>query len=90
MVDIPEPRASTADGPELTAQTSAVVAALATLPRPEGIALALKMDGFTSTEAGEILGVGDQRARDLLKQARKRLRRRFAAHTATTQDGGIS
>ncbi|MFE3206293.1 RNA polymerase sigma factor [Embleya sp. NPDC059237] len=79
IVDIPEPRAASTDGPELTAQTLTIVTMLAGLPRQEAIALTLKMDGLTSAETGAILGVGDQRARDLLKQARKRLRRQLAA-----------
>ncbi|WP_406293028.1 hypothetical protein OG948_01235 [Embleya sp. NBC_00888] len=73
-MDIPERRASSTDGPELTAETLAIVSTLAGLPLQEGIALALKTDGFTSAETGAILGVGNQRARDLRKQARRRLR----------------
>ncbi|MFF7251317.1 RNA polymerase sigma factor [Embleya sp. NPDC008237] len=88
-VDIPEPRAASVEGPELSAETVSIVATLSGLPRQEGIAVALRMDGLTSAETGAFLGVSNQRARDLLKRARKRLRRQFAAQ-AGDNDGRTS
>ncbi|GCE01595.1 RNA polymerase sigma factor [Embleya hyalina] len=77
--EVPEPHARPSDGSELTLATLATRSALASLPGNEGIALALKMDGFTSAESAQILGVTDQQARDLLKKARRRLRRTLAS-----------
>lgn len=75
-------------GQELTVATLATRSILRALPRDEGIALALKMDGFTAQETGEILDVTPERARYLLKKARRRLQRDLA--TETTPEVGTS
>ncbi|MFI6587460.1 hypothetical protein [Embleya sp. NPDC050493] len=57
------------DRQELTVATLATRSILQALPRDEGIALALKMDGFTAQETGEVLDVTPEQARYLLKKA---------------------
>lgn len=71
---------------ELTDQTRIVLATLRTLPEPERIVMALHLDGFTCVEAAFLLEVSDQKARDLLKQARKTLRRNLAPTVGRKED----
>ncbi|MEU9366811.1 sigma-70 family RNA polymerase sigma factor [Streptomyces avermitilis] len=72
LPDRPEP------GPgheELTVQSRTVLAALAQLSDDQRHVMALHLDGYSSAEAAQLLGLQDQKARDLLKGARRKLRR---------------
>ena len=66
------------DHAELTPQTLAVLDALHSLDPETRAVTAFHMDGFTSVEIPALLDITDQRARDLLKKARKVLRKTLA------------
>ncbi|MGW8877649.1 RNA polymerase sigma factor [Streptomyces mirabilis] len=63
---------------ELTEQTQTVLSALAALPDMQRVVMALTVDGATSTEIAQLLGLSPQQVLDLRKQARKSLRRNLA------------
>lgn len=81
LPDLADPRS---DPAELTAQTRDVVAALGWLPDDLAAVMALSMEGFTSAEIGEVLGVTDQQVRDWRKQARGMLKRLWLGHMNRT------
>ncbi|OOC52439.1 MULTISPECIES: RNA polymerase sigma factor [Nocardiopsis] len=71
---------------ELTAQTLHVLQVIHRLERTDRAVIAFCMDGFTSVEAANYLGLTPQQARDALKRARRRLARELAP--AALQEGG--
>lgn len=73
--EMPQPDS---DHGELTPQTLAVLDALHSLDLEARAVMAFHMDGFTSVEIAVLLDITDQRARDLLKKARKILRKTLA------------
>lgn len=73
------------DHAELAVQSLAVLDALDQLgDRQASAVIALDLDAFTSSEIAAILGIGEQRVRDLRKKARGHLKRILAA---TALDG---
>ncbi|QKW32491.1 sigma-70 family RNA polymerase sigma factor (plasmid) [Nocardiopsis flavescens] len=71
---------------ELTDQALDVLRALHRLEPTDRAVIAFSMDGFSSVEAAEYLGITPQKARDILKRARRRLAAELAHHPR--QEGG--
>lgn len=63
---------------ELTEQTQTIIAALRELEEEPRAVMALRLDGYNSPEIADILETTDMRVRDLLKKARRILKRRLA------------
>jgi RNA polymerase sigma-70 factor (ECF subfamily) len=78
---VPEPpeMPELAVGPaELTIGTLFVLTALRSLDPESRAVMAFHLDGFTSPQIASYLGIKDQKARDLLKKARKNLAAQLA------------
>src|ERR1017187_1411112 len=69
---------------DLTDQTMFVITALRRLEPEQQAAMAFYLDGFTGPQIASQLGITDQKARDLLKAARRVLSRELAS----TKDEG--
>lgn len=76
--DVPEMPQSGQSHTDLTDETLLVVAALQRLEPEQQAAMAFHLDGFTGPQIAGQLGITDQKARDLLKAARKVLTRELA------------
>jgi RNA polymerase sigma factor (sigma-70 family) len=75
VADVPDTADAHADLEELTVQTQLVLQALATLDEEARSVVAFQLDGFSSAEIAQSLGVTDQRVRDISKKARRQLKR---------------
>jgi RNA polymerase sigma factor (sigma-70 family) len=75
LPEIPQPGAGHA---ELTAGALLVLDTLRSLPFELQVIVAFKMEGFPASVAARYLGVTDQKARNLLKTARRTLVRKLA------------
>jgi RNA polymerase sigma factor (sigma-70 family) len=64
---------------ELSAQAMAVREALLALPRQQRILMAFLLDGFTVAEAARELDMDEQKARDLVRKARRTLKRQLSS-----------
>lgn len=83
FADAPPPALWPAD---LADEARAVLEGLRRLPPRERTALALQIDGFSSRETADYLGITEQEARDLRKKARKA----FAHEPDTIQEGRLT
>jgi DNA-directed RNA polymerase specialized sigma24 family protein len=77
--DLPAPGPGHA---ELTDQAQAVIGALRGLDPEARAIMAFDLDGFTTADAADTLGITQQQARDARKRARAALRRQLAATSA--------
>jgi RNA polymerase sigma factor (sigma-70 family) len=68
---------------ELTAQTQAVLEALSNLDPEAHAVMAFRMDGFATAHIADVLGLSEQRVRDITKKARTKLRRSLESSKAT-------
>ena len=66
---------------ELTVQTQAVLHALRCLDEEARPVMAFRLDEFSTGEIAATLGIAEQRVRDILKKARRDLKRVLAAGT---------
>jgi RNA polymerase sigma-70 factor (ECF subfamily) len=64
---------------ELSAQAMAVREALLALPRQQRILMAFLLDGFTVAETARELDMDEQKARDLVRKARRTLKRQLSS-----------
>lgn len=72
VLDRPDPRP---DIGELTVQARHVIEALWELPEDERSVMALHVDGLRPVDIAPVLGLDEQRVRDLLRRARTKLKR---------------
>lgn len=73
---------------DLTDDTLLVIAVLRRLDPEMQAAMAFHLDGFTGPQIASQLGITDQKARDLLKAARKILARALAGLNQEGEEGG--
>lgn len=66
------------DQVELSAQAMAVRDALLALPRQQRILMAFLLDGFTVVETARELDMDEQKARDLVRKARRTLKKQLS------------
>jgi RNA polymerase sigma factor (sigma-70 family) len=78
---IPDVSAHDPEPGELTAQTQAVLHALRCLDEGARRVMAFRLDGFSTDEIAAALDITEQRVRDLMKKARRDLKRILAAST---------
>ena len=77
--EIPELPAHEPEPGELTVQTQAVLHALRCLDEEARPVMAFRLDEFSTEEIAAALGIAEQRVRDIMKKARRDLKRILAA-----------
>lgn len=73
MAEVLTPRTMAEDHVGMTATTLDVLTALRQLDEEARTVMALRLDGFTSAELAQHLGITQQKVRDALKRARREL-----------------